>query len=207
MSNIREALLRQACPKCGSSEASEVRYSDTLEFRGLTLDVEDLLASVCSECAQRWFTQPQTDSNHAKLASAYRDKSRQLRTQQGMLSGKEITNIRNALKLTQADAAGLFGESARNFQGYEEEELLQSSAMDRLLRLTQFVGDRAVEFLRQRDQSVLERAPQNVVSIVEYIRQSPGIEEEAEIIARHSPVDNLPRNQWPPIGPDSDSIH
>ncbi|TKC81628.1 type II toxin-antitoxin system MqsA family antitoxin [Trinickia terrae] len=166
MTHIRAALQRKACPNCGSGQASEITYSDTQEFRGITLDLDGLRASVCSQCGQRWFSAEQTEANHATMKQAYVAKREQLREKLGLLSGVEIARLREAFGLSQKEASELFGGGPKSFNKYESGEVLQSQAMDKLLRITAFFGDRAIDFLRHghgREQMANGAAPRNCV--------------------------------------------
>jgi HTH-type transcriptional regulator / antitoxin MqsA len=53
----------------------------------------------------------------------------------GLLTGAEITALRTQYKLTQAEAARLFGGGPVAFSKYENDDVAQSEAMDTLLRL------------------------------------------------------------------------
>jgi HTH-type transcriptional regulator/antitoxin MqsA len=53
----------------------------------------------------------------------------------GLLTGEEITALRKQYKLTQAQAARLFGGGPVAFSKYENDDVAQSEAMDTLLRL------------------------------------------------------------------------
>ncbi|MEI6858507.1 MAG: type II toxin-antitoxin system MqsA family antitoxin [Shewanella sp.] len=52
----------------------------------------------------------------------------------GLLTGKELKEIRLELSLTQADAARIFGGGPVAFSKYEADDVAQSEAMDKLLR-------------------------------------------------------------------------
>lgn len=53
----------------------------------------------------------------------------------GLLTGEEITALRKQYNLTQAQAANLFGGGPVAFSKYENDDVMQSEAMDTLLRL------------------------------------------------------------------------
>jgi len=64
-----------------------------------------------------------------------------------MLSGDQISRIRIALGLSQREAASLFGGGYNAFNKYESGEVLQSFAMDRLLRLASVIGPEVISLL------------------------------------------------------------
>jgi putative zinc finger/helix-turn-helix YgiT family protein len=153
--NARKVRLikgdNNACPKCGSTNVASRTYGDTVDFRNLEFDVDGLLDSKCQQCSHVWITHEQETQNHALIRGAYTAERDRLRAQQGLLSGLEIAQIREHLKLNQREAAALFGGGYNAFNKYESGEVLQSFAMDRLLRLTKVVGRPAVSFLRDVD--------------------------------------------------------
>ena len=53
----------------------------------------------------------------------------------GSLTGEEITALRKLYKMTQGQAARLFGGGPVAFTKYENDDVMQSEAMDTLLRL------------------------------------------------------------------------
>lgn len=150
--NARKVRLikgdNNACPKCGSADVSSSTYGDTVDFRNLEFDVEGLLSSKCQRCGHVWTTHEQEVHNHALIRGGYAVERDRLRAQQGLLSGPEISVIREQLGLNQREAAALFGGGYNAFNKYESGEVLQSFAMDRLLRLTKAVGRPAVGFLK-----------------------------------------------------------
>lgn len=149
--NARKVRLvkgdNNACPKCGSTDVAARTYGDTVDFRNLEFDVEGLLDSKCQQCGYVWATHEQDTQNHALIRGGYAAERDRLRAQQGLLSGLEIAQIREQLKLNQREAAALFGGGYNAFNKYESGEVLQSFAMDRLLRLSKVVGRPAVAFL------------------------------------------------------------
>lgn len=136
------------CPNCSSGASTTISYSDTVDFRGLVLDVEGLQISRCDNCARKWTTEAQDARNDQIVREAYATERDRLRAEQGLLSGEEIARIRTGFRLNQREAAKLFGGGFNAFNKYESGEVLQSAAMDRLLRLAQAVGPLAIDFLR-----------------------------------------------------------
>ncbi len=139
------------CPKCRSSDIAERSYSDTVDFRAMELDVEGLSDTKCNQCGFSWTSSAQDESNKAVIKEAYATERDHLRVMHGLLSGFEISKIRDSLGLNQREAAALFGGGYNAFNKYESGEVLQSFAMDRLLRLTTAIGKPAVRFLRNVD--------------------------------------------------------
>ena len=53
----------------------------------------------------------------------------------GLLTGSQVRSIRKSLGLNQAEAARVFGGGPVAFSKYENDDVTQSEAMDKLLRL------------------------------------------------------------------------
>jgi putative zinc finger/helix-turn-helix YgiT family protein len=145
--NIEVTGLPDPCPNCSKQDVHEELRSDTIEFKGLTLDVEGLKMSICGACKHQFETDVQFKNNQAAIRGAYTVERDRIRKRDGMLTGEEIARIRNTLHLNQRDAAVLFGGGHNAFNKYESGEVLQSAAMDRLLRVTDKIGCHAVEVL------------------------------------------------------------
>lgn len=136
------------CKKCDHSNVKELDYSDTVDFRGLELDVSHLLEWQCQECFYCWETDEQRLRNNEIIQKEYRTICGNIRYLQHMLTGKEIEDIRTRLNLDHLQAAQLVGVLTNEFKQYETEERLQTVAMDRLLRLVDLMGLPAIDFLK-----------------------------------------------------------
>lgn len=145
---IEAAKSTNECPHCCSENFREQQYSDEVLFRSLSLDVEGLLRSECLSCHATWVTELQAAHNAALTKIAFEAERNRLRERDGLLTGEQICEIRKTLELNQRQAASLFGGGSNAFNKYECGEVLQSFAMDRLIRLTHHVGDYAISFLR-----------------------------------------------------------
>ncbi|HEC06256.1 MAG TPA: type II toxin-antitoxin system MqsA family antitoxin, partial [Thiolapillus brandeum] len=96
----------------------------------------------------------------------------------GLLSGAEVRALREKLGLSQADAAKVFGGGPVAFSKYESDDVAQSEAMDKLLRLAAEIPA-AFEVLAQR----MDAAP--VVSPVDW-EEVRGWSVEVDISAESS---------------------
>lgn len=132
--------VQSVCPRCKQQHVAEKIYSDTVEFRNLTLDVEGLQRYACSDCHFHWHTTEQTAHNQDVQRAAYQIERDRVRQRDGLLGSAEIAKAREALGLNQREAAQLFGGGFNAFNKYESGEVLQSQAMDRLLRLVVALG-------------------------------------------------------------------
>lgn len=118
----------EVCPDCESGTLQLEHYSDEFEYRGQTLTVDGLQCWKCNHCGSEiiW---PDEIRHGDKLFTDAR------RRADGLLTGAEIVRIRKGLRLTQRQASALFGGGANAFSKYERGDVIQSVAMDRLLRM------------------------------------------------------------------------
>jgi HTH-type transcriptional regulator / antitoxin MqsA len=155
--------MNNKCIECGSSEF-EVRIEpDESQRNGqsYTVDVE---YSVCRQCGDIVIFSEQIKRNDCVLRDAWRKID-------GLLTAQEIVALRNKLGLTQQDAAKIFGGGINAFSKYERSEVIQSIAMDKLMRAAIDVPDM---FMWLKQQSGLnEKLPasnyDNVVPITHRI--------------------------------------
>ena len=143
------------CARCGSEDVEVRHRKDVTDFRGLTLHVEGLAETVCRNCGLEWTTPGQQADNQAILKSAYAARRDEVRDREGLLTGDQIAWVLNELELTKAEAASLFGGGPNAFSKYINGDVLQSFAMDRLLRLSLAVGDTGIRYLRQGSEAPL----------------------------------------------------
>lgn len=135
------------CFKCGKEEVRVEHFGDVLEFKGLTLEVHGLARSHCKACGYVWTTDGQEHDNLALIRQAFAARRDEIRTSEGLLTGEQIEDVLELLSLTKADAARLFGGGPNAFSKYISGDVLQSFAMDRLVRLTLLFGDAAIQLL------------------------------------------------------------
>lgn len=155
------------CPVCKTANPEIMPYSDTVDFRGLELDVENLLESKCRNCGHKWISDEQRAHNNSVMRDAYVVVRDEIRAKDGLLTGQEIAQMRERFGINQREAAAIFGGGYNAFNKYESGEVLQSFAMDRLVRLTSVVGIPAIEFLRDvfaKPNFIVISAPQGTTS-------------------------------------------
>lgn len=135
------------CSRCLGEKVSLVHREDIVDFRGLTLEVEGLAETKCDTCGFTWTTDGQDGDNLARIKEAFTKERDAIREREGLLNGEQVQEVLNLLGLSRSDAAALFGGGPNAFGKYISGEVLQSFAMDRLLRLTVGFGPTAVQFL------------------------------------------------------------
>jgi len=116
------------CPVCGEETLKQVEYSLNLDFKAGQCPVDGFIRSVCESC--------KTETTNAKQSLHNKRISLEARKKiDGLLSGAEIRAFRHEYKLTQQQAATLFGGGLVAFSKYEKGDVAQSTSMDRLLRV------------------------------------------------------------------------
>ena len=116
------------CPVCDGGELHTITYSDTFKHNGRPLQIHGLEGCKCLACDADPILPHQIKRNQARIADAKRHAD-------GMLSGEELLKVRERLGLTQNQAAKIFGGGIKAFAKYERGEVIQSAAMDTLLRI------------------------------------------------------------------------
>lgn len=117
------------CPVCEEGHLHEDCFAGDFKHGEQTVHVDDLECCRCDACGADPVLKDQIRRNHLKVADAKR-------RMDGLLSGGEIKALREYLRLSQSEAAELFGGGANAFSKYERGDVLQSKPMDRLLRVT-----------------------------------------------------------------------
>ena len=84
----------------------------------------------------------------------------------GLLVGAEVQELRRKLGLSQAEAARVFGGGPVAFSKYENDEVTQSEAMDKLLRLAVELPP-AFDLLRRRagQSRLISRHPEITIGV------------------------------------------
>lgn len=140
---------QHVCMRCGTNDPQTRYFSDTLNFKGLTIDVDGLAETKCGNCGLVWNTEGQDKDNLDRMRDAFAVKRDEVRHRDGLLTGDQIELVLSELGLSKARASTLLGGGPNAFPKYISGEVLQSVAMDRLLRLTLAFGEAAVRYLDQ----------------------------------------------------------
>lgn len=126
------------CPVCGDEKLHEVQRLVTRESEGYVKKVP-FHASLCESCGCETLTEKQASFNKRAMTDFYREAD-------GLLTGSQIKEIRRALNLTQAEASNIFGGGKNAFTKYENGDVTQSAAMDKLIRTASAVPQ-ALDYL------------------------------------------------------------
>lgn len=115
------------CPICGEGHVSDQVQHIESEYKGHKAMLP-LHYQLCDTCGSDFAGAAESKLNKRALM-AWRKQV------DGLLTGAEITALRKQYKLTQAQAAKLFGGGPVAFSKYENDDVVQSESMDTLLRL------------------------------------------------------------------------
>ncbi len=135
------ATKLDVCPICGEGNLAAAVEKNLVEYKGQTGQL-DAHYSVCDCCGSE-----QTNAVQARLnkraVMAFRKRV------DGLLTGAEVRTLREQLGISQAEAAKIFGGGPVAFSKYESDDVVQSEAMDKLLRVVSDVPE-AFELLARR---------------------------------------------------------
>jgi len=115
------------CPICGEGHLQPQVGQNTVKYKDQTVALE-FRFSLCDVCGSE-------QSNAEQLRANKRAMMAFKKRVDGLLTGKEVRALRERLGLSQAKAARIFGGGPVAFSKYESDDVAQSEAMDKLLRL------------------------------------------------------------------------
>ena len=125
--------MKNTCAECGAANFDVRIEPDEFQRNGQSF-MADVEYSVCRECGDEIIFPEQIKRNDCRVRDAWRRID-------GLLTAEEIVALRNKLGLTQQEAAKIFGGGANAFSKYERSEVIQSAAMDKLMRSALDVPD------------------------------------------------------------------
>lgn len=128
------------CTECGSGTLYPATWESDFRHGDVMLHVTDLECYRCDTCGADPVFTDQIRRNQLKIADAKR-------VHDGLLTGAQIRAVRERLGLSQSQASEIFGGGANAFSKYERGDVMQSVAMDRLLKVADFVPG-VMDFLR-----------------------------------------------------------
>lgn len=128
------------CTECGSGTLHPATWEGDFRHGDVMLHVADLECFRCDTCGADPVFTGQIRRNQLKIADAKR-------VHDGLLTGAQIRAVRERLGLSQSQASEVFGGGANAFSKYERGDVMQSVAMDRLLKVADFVSG-VMDFLR-----------------------------------------------------------
>ena len=118
---------QETCPICGEGHVTAQVQMVESEYKGQKAQLP-LHFKLCDVCTSDFAGAAESKLNRRALM-AWRKQV------DGLLTGDEIVALRKLYKMTQGQAAKLFGGGPVAFSKYENDDVAQSDAMDTLLRL------------------------------------------------------------------------
>lgn len=123
----REYKAGDPCPICQGQLFEKVE-SETFTYKGRTLEYPGYVVHECENCLEQFVGQASMKASARRLREFYKEVD-------GYLSASQIREIRLKLGLNQDAASELLGGGGKSFARYENSEVVQSAAMDNLLRV------------------------------------------------------------------------
>lgn len=121
------------CPICGEGTLSEIRSTRELVYKGHAGCVP-FLYSVCDACGSEQGTPEQTRANKRAFLAYQKEV-------EGLLTAAAVAQLLDGWGITQVQAARIFGGGAVAFSKYKHDDVKQSEAMDKLLRVAAAVPE------------------------------------------------------------------
>jgi HTH-type transcriptional regulator / antitoxin MqsA len=143
----------EICPICGEGHLQPRINQEEVEYKGQK-GMTPLYYSICDTCGSEQADAVQTRNNKRAMLAFKK-------TVDGLLTGTEIKALRIRLGINQTQAADIFGGGPVAFSKYENDDVMQSEAMDKLLRLAAEVPD-VFKYLAQKADIGLIRSSSSV---------------------------------------------
>lgn len=121
------ASTERVCPACGEGRLEARESTQQVEHAGVEETIP-LHYAVCDVCGSEVAEAEEARANKRAMMT-FRKHA------EGLLTGSEMREARRALRLTQSQAAQLFGGGKVAFSRYENDDIAQSEAMDSLVRV------------------------------------------------------------------------
>jgi HTH-type transcriptional regulator / antitoxin MqsA len=135
MKNLNNDATKALCPICGEGHVTPGCNMVAHEYHGQS-KLLPLYFTTCDTCTSESAGLEESRANKRAVLAFRKEVD-------GLLTGAEIRALRDKYKLTQGQAAKLFGGGPVAFSKYENDDVAHSEAMDTLLRL---VGRNAAAF-------------------------------------------------------------
>lgn len=129
------------CPICESGHLTEERGANSVAYKGVSQELVMLFSS-CDACGSEQVTDAQSRANKRAMVEFKKQVD-------GLLTGTEVRCLRARFGLSQAEAAKVFGGGPVAFSKYENDDVMQSESMDKLLSAARDVPG-AIEYLAEK---------------------------------------------------------
>jgi HTH-type transcriptional regulator/antitoxin MqsA len=117
----------EKCPICGGAVLKSKVVTEEFSYKGKVHSIPGFRSWECASCGESIADRESMKKAAPLLNEFYREVD-------GLLSGAEIRRIRSKLNITQDKLGDLLGGGKKAFARYENNQVVQSRAMDTLLR-------------------------------------------------------------------------
>ncbi|HHB1565009.1 TPA: type II toxin-antitoxin system MqsA family antitoxin [Vibrio metschnikovii] len=124
-------MKTKICPICEQGHLSNQEEIIHVEHMGQQGSISSQF-STCDVCGSEQAT-PENARFNKRAMIAFKKQV------QGLLTGMEVRELRKGWNFSQEDAAKIFGGGPVAFSKYESDDVMQSEAMDRLIRIARDV--------------------------------------------------------------------
>lgn len=125
------------CPICGAAGTETMPFEEIVQINGLSYKVV-LHSRYCSACTSEFAGLVESRFNKRAMVALKK-------RVEGLLTGKRVAEIRAKNHLTIEQAGAVFGGGPVAFCKYEQDDICQTVAMDKLLRMADKFPDVACE--------------------------------------------------------------
>ena len=139
-------MKAQKCPICGAGKLEKKVSMETFEYKGNKTTIPNYVTYACTECKEA-IVDKTTLKASGKLLKDFQ------RMVDGLLTGRQIREIRKKLGLTQEQMAEIVGGGLKSFARYETGQICQSKGMDNLLRILDAYPE-MLKVIQKKEQSV-----------------------------------------------------
>lgn len=134
--------MSKNCRKCKTGTMTEKETTQDLTVKGVSLHVTGLRHFECEACKAQVETPIQIDYNAELIRLALAQKRAETRETR-LLTSAQVKKLRLDWRITQKQASKIFGGGPTAFAKYEADDVVQSAAMDNLLRVAAAVPEAA----------------------------------------------------------------
>lgn len=120
--------MKNCCAACGSDKLIAHKENSPVTYKGKQGSIVTLYSS-CENCGSETVTDEQSKLNQ-RLFMEFKKVS------EGFLTGAQMRQLRERLCITQSEASLIFGGGPNAFTKYENDDVMQSSSMDKLVRIS-----------------------------------------------------------------------
>lgn len=124
-------IIDRQCPICGNGNLTNRVDQERVEYKG-SVEKLSTLYSICDTCGSEQANSDQVRQNKRSMIAFKKQVD-------GLLSGADVRALRDSFELSQENAALVFGGGQKAFSKYENDDVIQSESMDKLLRVAKDV--------------------------------------------------------------------